>query len=224
MGQTREDLDFHQAVTAAYPRLLRYARVLTRNVADAEDLVHETIERGLACRASFLRDSAADRWLSTIMRRLFIDRYRHARVEERAERPGIDREAAVEPGRCRIDDGDSSIELWELFTIEDVRRASALLRPCLRSTYVMFTFERRSYAEIASMLSISDRTVASRVFRARLHLRKLLLSGSVASSTTRNDIHADHSAEMSPRPSLQWTEGALSRAAGRSDFASQTAE
>ena len=195
MGHTAEDQGFEKAIVAAYPRLLRYARQLTRNAADAGDLVHDTIERGLSCRGRFECGTAADRWLSTILRRLFIDRCRHAQVEERAGRLGHNLEVAVEAECAREDAGASPIDLWQLFTTEDVRRASGLLAPCLRSAYVMFTFEQRSYVQIAALLSIPTRTVATRVSRARKRLRRLLLTRELASQTARNDNGDGHDAQ-----------------------------
>ena len=188
MGHYPDQQEFEQAIIAAYPRLFRYARQLTRNDADAGDLLQDTIVRGYSRRGRFQRGTAVDRWLFTILRRLFIDRCRHAQVKQRARQLQHDLEAAAtEAGWTQEDEGESRIDLWDLFTIEDVRRAAARLAPRLRQPYLMFAFEQRPYAEIAAQLSIPAGTVATRVSRARLRLRQLLLTGGLAARSARND-------------------------------------
>lgn len=189
MGHHPDRQDFDHAIIAAYPRLYRFARQLTRNDADASDLLQDAIERGLARRDRFQHGTAVDRWLCTILRRMFIDRCRHAQVEKRAARLARDLESGVQPACAREDDGNSGISLWELFTIKDVRRACALLPATLRRTYHLFTFEHRSYAEIATLLAIPARTAATRISRARHRLRGLLLTSVLGSQTARNDNH-----------------------------------
>jgi len=187
MGRDRGSGDFERAIVTAYPRLLRYAQQLTRNAADAGDLAQDTVERGLSCRQSFAPGSAVDRWLFTILRRLFVDRCRHSVVAERASCLVRHLEAAVQAEWPPADEGSAGLGRSELFSVEDVRRASGRLSPCLGRPYAMYTFEKRSYAAIASLLSIPVRTVASRVSRARLRLRRILLTGEVAPQVARND-------------------------------------
>jgi RNA polymerase sigma-70 factor (ECF subfamily) len=187
MRNDRDSGDFERAIVAAYPRLLRFAQKLTRNPADAGDLVQDTVERGLSCCQSFQQGTAVDRWLSTILRRLFIDRCRHDLVAERADRLATHLDAAVQLQWPRPDDESAGVQVWESFTVEEVRRASEQLPPGLGRAYVMYTFEKRSYAAIANLLSIPARTVATRVSRARLRLRQMLLTRQLAPQAAQND-------------------------------------
>jgi RNA polymerase sigma-70 factor (ECF subfamily) len=197
MGHHPDQQDFEQAIVAAYPRLFRYARQLTRNDADAGDLLQDTIARGYSRRGGFRRGTAVDRWMFTILRRLFLDRCRHAQVEQRAGQLQYDLEVAAETAWTPEDEGESRTELWELYTIADVRSAAARLAPCLRRVYMMFAFERRSYAQIGALLAIPSGTVATRVSRARLRLRQLLLTGGLRAQPPRND---NRDAPVSPAP------------------------
>src|SRR5687768_4156464 len=63
------------------PRLRRYARALTGNRADADDLVQDTLERAWA-RASLWRGVTDMRaWLFTVMHNLHVDRTRRPQVD-----------------------------------------------------------------------------------------------------------------------------------------------
>jgi len=174
---SQERQEFDDAIVAAYPGLLREALRLTRNHADARDLVQAAIMRALSRRAAFRYGGAPDKWITSILRRMFVDGYRHARTVRQFAR-SCD---PVWPGHEASADGDGQEPArpaaWEAFSIEDVRRAATLLPPALRTAYWMFTFDRLPYDEIAARLAVSQGTVASRVFRARRHLRDVLLSG-----------------------------------------------
>ena len=178
MSQDSQQSAFAAAIAAAYSELLRSARRLTGNTADAQDLVQAAMERALSRQARFRFGASPNRWIARIMRRLFIDEYRHGRVAAQLPR----RWRVLFPDRSQPSefgepDLSTAAPAWESFSIEDVRRAATLLGPTLREPYVMFSFEHRSYAEVGARLSLAPGTVASRVSRARLKLRELLLSG-----------------------------------------------
>jgi hypothetical protein len=84
-------------------------------------------------------------------------------------------EAAAEGPAC--DQEAPRIAAWEAFSVEDVRRALMFVPPSFRAAYALLTFDHLSYAEIGRRLSLTPGTVASRVFRARQHLREVLTSG-----------------------------------------------
>ena len=64
---------FEEGLVALYPRLFPLALRLCRDRADAHDLVQDAVERGLRCRALFRTGDTPDRWMSTILRRIFVD-------------------------------------------------------------------------------------------------------------------------------------------------------
>lgn len=179
--------EFQRALVAAYPNLLRYAEALTNNRTEAWDLVHETMERSLRRQAGFKHGDCPNRWLATILRRIFIDHCRKGAVARRNARRWAREEAAEEADRAsspvsspevpKLEEEVRSSPPWEAFSVEDVRRAVMFLAPVFRAPYSMFAFDGLSYAEIGRDLSLTPGTVASRVFRARQRLRELLLSG-----------------------------------------------
>jgi RNA polymerase sigma factor (sigma-70 family) len=195
----KQELD--QAIVAAYPGLLQYAQQLTRNSADARDLVHEAIERGLAQRARFQSGTAASRWLATILRCTFIDRYRRARVAAQVARRW-NGPTVVDPF---ADDEGGRRSRWQDFSVGEVRVATTLLAPGVRQAYVMFTFDQLSQAEIARRLEVAPATVATRISRARLRLRQLLTSGElrvlslVERASAQNAARVPRSAKRSTR-------------------------
>ncbi len=90
--------------------LRRYARALTRNRAEADDLLQDTLERALSKQALYDGSAPISRWLSTIMRNLFLTRLREAQRYRRllsqtfeATEPGA--AVAMPPNqfdRCRL--------------------------------------------------------------------------------------------------------------------------
>jgi RNA polymerase sigma-70 factor (ECF subfamily) len=160
---------FEEGIVAAYPRLFPLALQLCRNPADAHDLVQDTVERGLRCRRLFRTGGAPDRWMSTILQRIFVDRYRSRR--RRAALLALD----DRPAEATPDQDDAPP--WDVFSVEDVRRALLFVDAAGRETFSLFTFGKLAQAEIARRLSISRQTVATRVFRTRAKLREILASG-----------------------------------------------
>jgi RNA polymerase sigma-70 factor, ECF subfamily len=162
---------FEKGLLAFYPRLFPLALQLCRNPADAHDLVQDTVERGLRRRTLFRRGDTPDRWMCTILRRIFLDRYRsrrrHAGMVALQERPACEAAPAdsEEPAR------------WEAFSVEDVRRALSFVEPAARESFSLFAFGNLPHQEIAERLSIPRATVATRVFRTREKLRRILESG-----------------------------------------------
>ena len=160
---------FEDRLVALRPRLFQIAMRLCRNKADAHDLVHDAIERGLRCRALFRAGEALDRWMATILRRIFVDGYRSQRSRARlmsSIQP--ETESPAEP---------PCLPPWEVFSIEDVRRALLFLDPSYREVFTLFTFDSLPQREISRRLSISSSTVATRILRGRRKLRQLLESG-----------------------------------------------
>ncbi len=164
-----ENATFEESIVALYPQLVRLAFRLCRNAADARDLAQDAIERGLRCRESFRTGDAPDRWMCTILRRMFLDGCRSRR--RRAHIP------IAEVGDALRSPEADVLPAWETFTADDVQRALLFLDAESRQVFRLFAFDRLPQEEIAQRLAISRRTVATRVFRTRAKLRKLLESG-----------------------------------------------
>lgn len=115
--------------------------------------------------ASPVPEGANERaWLSRVMHNLFIDwiRRRDARRED------VLTEAPAAPV---IED-----EAWWLsLTGEDVLRVLERLPDEQRSAFKMFAFDGKSYDEIAAAQGIAKATVGTRILRARLRIREILV-------------------------------------------------
>jgi RNA polymerase sigma-70 factor (ECF subfamily) len=135
---------------------------LTRNAADAEDLVQETFLRAYRAFEGYTPDTNVRAWLYTILYRVRADHYRRAgrspqTVELEGEGPG------VAPAQDELFRGQ-----------EEVARALHALPECFRSAVVLRDMQEFSYEEIARMLEIPIGTVMSRIHRGRALLRRAL--------------------------------------------------
>lgn len=157
---------FAQDIADRMPKLKRYARSLTRNEADAEDLVQDCVERALTRATQFQTGTNLDAWLMTIMRSIFINGKRHDRlVREHAQR---ERLAPPEPVR------PSQIDHVEL---KEVARACAKLGRNHRLAIRLLCLEQRSHKEAARVMGVPVATAKTRLFRARERLRMELEPG-----------------------------------------------
>jgi len=157
-----DESNYERLVDLHYASLFRFAFGLSRNEADAYDLVQETFWR-LAAKGHQLRDSTkAKTWLFTTLYREFLrNRRSKSRFESIEDLSAQNEPAAMPSAEDRID-GASAREA--LMQIDELYRAPL----------VLFYLEGHSYAEIAEILNIPAGTVMSRISRGRDSLRKLL--------------------------------------------------
>ena len=155
---------FEKLVNAVSSDLYRYAFMLCRNKAMAEDLVQETFMRAWRFLDSLREEKKAKSWLMTTLRREF------ARQFERYQ-PHFD-DVDLE----QIAGGDGvNPEVWE------VRRGLARLPDRYREVLVLQVIGGYSGAEMAQMLELPRATVNTRLFRARQKLREALESATETS-------------------------------------------
>lgn len=147
--------------------LLRVARSLTRNDADAEDLVQDTLIR--AYRAIDRFDGKHPRaWLLTILRNTHINRNRRRRPELLRDPDGTSRELHDVPA---TEVADVSIEAGFDAAVE---AALAELDEPFRRVVELVDVSGLSYAEAAEVLGVPTGTVMSRLHRARGRIRDRL--------------------------------------------------
>src|SRR5918995_449409 len=72
--------DFGNELVALLPRLRRFARSLTGQAEDADDLVQAAIERALRSQSLWEPGTRLDAWIFRIMKNLWIDKIRHRKV------------------------------------------------------------------------------------------------------------------------------------------------
>jgi RNA polymerase sigma factor (sigma-70 family) len=146
-----------------------YARWLSRNDADAEDVVQDACVRAMRFLPS-LREDDARPWLLAIVRNAWYSRI--------ARRAGVAERVPFEATRLDPADGalDPEAQLLQQHTVSCVREAIERLPPDFREVLVLREFEEMSYKEIASVVGVPIGTVMSRLARARDRLSALLRS------------------------------------------------
>jgi RNA polymerase sigma-70 factor, ECF subfamily len=148
--------------------LYSYALVLTRNHAEAEDLVQETYVRAIPAMGRLRADSNTKGWLFTILRNIWLNQLRKRRngppMIEIDVGDGI-ADSIVEPSKGSHDLYVSKLEA------EQVRAAIQELPIDFREIILLREYEDLSYQEIASVLDCPVGTVMSRLGRARAKLR-----------------------------------------------------
>jgi RNA polymerase sigma-70 factor (ECF subfamily) len=170
-AQTTE-LEFKSGAVQYLDGLYGYALTLTRNLAEAEDLVQETYLRALRAFEKLQPDSNLKSWLFTIMRNIWLNQIRHTHSAPRM----VDvQDYPAAPPDC---EDKSSKDPYDLYLTKmkeaDVRDAIERLPPPYREVIVLRAFEDLSYCEIAKVLGCPIGTVMSRLGRARGKLKELL--------------------------------------------------
>jgi RNA polymerase sigma-70 factor, ECF subfamily len=160
------------------PSLYSGALRMTRNPADAEDLVQETYLKAYRAFGSFEEGTNLKAWLFRILTNTFINTYR-AKQRRPAESDLEDVEdlymyrrlgglEAAMAGRSAED------ELLERFTDIEVKEALEDLPEQFRVAVLLADVEGFSYKEIAEILDIPIGTVMSRLHRGRKGLERRL--------------------------------------------------
>jgi RNA polymerase sigma-70 factor, ECF subfamily len=151
--------------------LYRVALRLTRNPAEADDLVQETMLKAYRAWDQFERGTNAKGWLLTILRHAFINEYR--RRSRHPETVDLD---TIEPFSVfeELQDDDPQGTFFDRIVDDEVLRAIDALPEQFRETVVLSDVEGMSYEEIARVLGVPVGTVKSRLFRARHVLQQKL--------------------------------------------------
>ena len=161
--------EFDQVVLPHLDAAYNYARWLSRNDTEAEDVVQDACVRAMRFLPS-LRDADARPWLFAIIRNAWYSRA--ARRAGSPERLPFDA-ARYDP----LDHApDPEARLLRQHAVARIREALEQLPPDFREVLVLREFEEMSYKEIASVVGVPIGTVMSRLARARDRLSTLLSS------------------------------------------------
>jgi RNA polymerase sigma-70 factor (ECF subfamily) len=145
--------------------LLARALRLCGDLDDAHDLVQETYLRALTAEARFIPGSNAAAWLTTILRRLFIDEWRRRHRVTHVQLAEAEDLAVVVEGEPAS---------WDNVSAQELAAAVGKLGPSFRAVFVLHAMQRRSYREIGASLGIPTATVGTRLARARQKLKRAL--------------------------------------------------
>ncbi|MGB9330511.1 MAG: sigma-70 family RNA polymerase sigma factor [Steroidobacteraceae bacterium] len=144
------------------PRLRRFARAVTRNPHDADDLVQVALERALA-RAHQLRpDAALAAWVFGILRHAWVDELRAQARREQVFAP--------EESGLHVGDAGQGAQA-EMLSVQD---AMGHLPQDQRLAVALVLIEGLSYKEAAHVMDVPIGTLTSRLARAREALQAML--------------------------------------------------
>ena len=168
--------DFIEAVTPYADQLYPAALRMTRNSADAEDLVQETFTKAFANFHQFRAGTNLRAWLYRILTNTFINGYRKKQREPRQEITDEIKDLQLAAADTHASTGSRSAEAEVLDRLPDsaVRTALARLPEEFRLVVYLVDVEGFSYKEVAERMDTPLGTVMSRLHRARRQLRVLL--------------------------------------------------
>jgi RNA polymerase sigma factor (sigma-70 family) len=160
--------DFTLEVTHEARPLKGFAMKLTQNVDDADDLVQDTMLKALANRDKFQEGTNLKGWLYTIMKNIFINKYRRA-VKSRIITDDTEGQYYINSATSGTSRNDGEASLM----MKDIRTAIGGLSSKLRDPFMM-SYTGYKYEEIATYLHLPLGTVKVRIHNARQELMKNL--------------------------------------------------
>jgi RNA polymerase sigma-70 factor (ECF subfamily) len=164
--------DFREGALQHLDGLYGYAMTLTRNEAEAQDLVQETYLRAVQAFERLRPDSNLKSWLFTILRNIRLNQVRNGLAK-----PRVVEMDELSDGLRQFEDKSSKDPLFLYLNKAkraDVRKAIEELPAVYREVIVLREFEELSYEEIAQVLDCPPGTVMSRLSRARERLKQML--------------------------------------------------
>ncbi|WP_010165387.1 RNA polymerase sigma factor [Sphingomonas sp. PAMC 26617] len=157
----REDDDeFGTMLIQQAAKLSTYARRLTGNPVDGDDLLQDTLLRCWTARATFMPGTSMAAWIRTVMRNSFLTGRRRARFQADMPEDAFDRLLSVSENQS------ASVNL------RDVDWAMTELNLEQREAVIMAS-QGVTIKEAAERLAIAPGTYKSRLWRGRERLRSL---------------------------------------------------
>ena len=169
------DRQFRAEALPWLPDVTRYALSLTRDEADADDLVQDTFLKAYEAWHTYEPGTECRAWLFTICRRTFVRRRHREERQVAYEDPELEAlaAAAVHASAQQRGLGD----LFTRFDLSDaIDRAVAALPESFRDVVLLVDVNDQPYEAAAAALGVPVGTVRSRLFRGRRLLQEALLS------------------------------------------------
>jgi RNA polymerase sigma-70 factor (ECF subfamily) len=173
-----DQADFERDAMQYAPQLYSAALRMTRNPADAEDVVQETYLKAYRAYNTFKAGTNLKAWLYRILTNTYINRYRKQQRRPSEVELGelqdlyLFRRLGEQSGAER----STEESVLESMVDEDIKQALESLPETFRMPVLLADVEGFSYKEIAEIMDVPIGTVMSRLHRGRKALQKKLWS------------------------------------------------
>jgi RNA polymerase sigma-70 factor (ECF subfamily) len=181
-----DQADFERDAMQYAGQLYSAALRMTRNPADAEDVVQETFLKAYRAYDTFKAGTNLKAWLYRILTNTYINRYRKSQRRPSEVELGelqdlyLYRRLGEQSGARQ----SAEEEVLERFVDADVKQALESLPEHFRMPVLLADVEGFSYKEIAEILDVPIGTVMSRLHRGRKALERKLWSVAEARGLT----------------------------------------
>jgi len=173
------------------PQLYSAALRMTRNQADAEDLVQETYLRGFRSFHTFQEGTNLRAWLFRILTNAYINKYRAKQRRPQETDLGDVEDLYLYRRLGSMETAAASMsaeeQFLDIFTDDEVKHALEDLPENFRLPVLLADVEGFAYKEIAEMLEIPIGTVMSRLHRGRKAMQRALYEYAEARGLTDNE-------------------------------------
>jgi RNA polymerase sigma-70 factor (ECF subfamily) len=190
-----DQADFEKDAMEFAPQLYSAALRMTRNAADAEDVVQETFLKAYRSYDTFQAGTNLKAWLYRILTNTYINRYRkQVRRPSEVDFGEIEdlylykRLGSAESGSASRSAEDEALQQ---FVDADVKAAVEELPEHFRMPVLLADVEGFSYKEIAEILDVPIGTVMSRLHRGRKALQKALWAFAEQHGLTGEQVAGD---------------------------------
>lgn len=160
---------FSKLVAPHLPRLLGLARRMLGSTDEAEDALQNALASTWIARARLDPGKPVAPYLTTVSLNKCRDKLRRRKVLQMLGLEATDSHFAAV-----ADAPGAEVELADRQELERVSKAIDKLPLRLREALVLVAVEGRSQREVAELLGVTDKTIETRVYRARQRLREIM--------------------------------------------------
>ncbi len=154
--------------------VLRTARILTHNDAEADDLAQETMLKAFRHLDQLVDPSGAKKWLMTILRNTRMDRLRASGKRNEVSLDDLSAAPAARPGGPEDETWADPRVTLNAFSDHQIIDALKQLPDDIRWTLLLVDVEGVDQADAAAVLGVPLGTIKSRTHRGRAMLREAL--------------------------------------------------